>query len=521
MREEELISTAKAFLCLLARAEPEYLEYVRPKLLPHRLFFDRISNFSTHSVHSKRPSHPAMADTQPSASFLPTSRFQVETDEDSDFSNTKSGDQYFPHDAASIDSEIPDWNVEENNAASQIIQPKLLSCPTHVNIQSPAPPTCITPLERLYQDQDNQGKLGRTPYDTISVDAQMLDTLPTASNSNLASMNFLDSMPETSCLTPPTERRTSVTLSEKSSAWNLSPAHDSRYIWSASSPPLTQYLQAFERLDSQYGGNSKHGLRNLNQIIELGDHFLRRDAVAFVHSLRYRCSQSGLWYRPPLSNPMTGSIAEKTLKSLRCAETTEQDTIVSPIRLRMARIFLYHYMEQKVLDVRANRNITNPCSRGKDVTSIVTDLTLHDIYGRNNEPVAPLVSKQRRESLKTHKAIGKRWSFLAAHLGIGILLTCDPSLETYINKKNFTKKMIVALVTYVVNVYPQGIQINRIAGPLVESIMKGTPSSSWPGEEVLNVVEGYRQKDEKDSYHMEHGWQFVEPPRGFIRVLSL
>jgi hypothetical protein len=42
-----------------------------------------------------------------------------------------------------------------------------------------------------------------------------------------------------------------------------------------------------------------------------------------------------------------------------------------------------------------------------------------------------LVSKRRRESLKTHKQIGKRWSLLASHLRIGILLTCDPSLATY------------------------------------------------------------------------------------------
>lgn len=207
--------------------------------------------------------------------------------------------------------------------------------------------------------------------------------------------------------------------------------HDSRYIWSASSPPFTQYLQSFKQLDSQYGGTSKHGLQNLNEIIELGDHFLRIDAVSFIHSLRYRCSQNGLWYRPLLSNPTTGSIAEKTLKSLRCADATEEDTIVGPVRLRMARIFLYHYMEQKVLDIRTNCKMTNLRSRGKDVPSIVTDLILNDIYGCNNESVSLLVSKQRRESLKTHKTIGKRWSFLAAHLGIGILLTCDPILETY------------------------------------------------------------------------------------------
>ncbi|KAF2726582.1 hypothetical protein EJ04DRAFT_571138 [Polyplosphaeria fusca] len=41
IREEEFISSVRAFLSLLAVAEPEYLDYVQSKLLPHRLSFDR------------------------------------------------------------------------------------------------------------------------------------------------------------------------------------------------------------------------------------------------------------------------------------------------------------------------------------------------------------------------------------------------------------------------------------------------------------------------------------------------
>lgn len=81
--------------------------------------------------------------------------------------------------------------------------------------------------------------------------------------------------------------------------------------------------------------------------------------------------------------------------------------------------------------------------------------------------------------------------------------------------------MIVALVTYIVNMYPQGIQINRTIGPLVESIMGGAPSTSWPGAEVLTVIDGYKQNEEKECYHMEHEWEFVDPPKGFVRVLSI
>jgi len=317
--------TAKAFLSLLAGAEPEYLEYVRPKLLPHKLSFDR---------GSERPSHPTMVDVQPSATCLPSGSSQLETDKDSNLLETSLGDRHFSYNTASINANMLDGHGKDKNDTSQAIPPKLLSHPAHVD-----------------------ARLG-----------------------------------------------------------------------SASSLPPTEYLQAFKQLESHDGDNSKYGLK---QIVKLSDNLLRIDAISFIYSLYYRCGQNGLWYRPSLGNPMTGSLAERTLRSLRCAETTEEDTVVGPVRFRMARIFLYHYMEQKVLDIRTNRNMPNLRSRGKDMQSIVIDLTLDDIYGRNNESDSLPVRKQRRESLKTHKGIGKRWSFLAAHLGIGILLTCDPSLESY------------------------------------------------------------------------------------------
>ncbi|XP_014550018.1 hypothetical protein COCVIDRAFT_43282 [Bipolaris victoriae FI3] len=51
-----LISTAKAFLCLLVRAEPEYLEYVWLKLLPHRLSFDNRLSFTTQAAQNQKNS---------------------------------------------------------------------------------------------------------------------------------------------------------------------------------------------------------------------------------------------------------------------------------------------------------------------------------------------------------------------------------------------------------------------------------------------------------------------------------
>jgi hypothetical protein len=337
-----LISTAKAFLCRLARAGPEYLEYVRPKLLPHRLSFDRGSTLSTQAAQSECLSHPAIVDVQMSATFLPTGSFQRETDNLFD-----TGDHHSSDNTASLNSDTLDGRSKDNRDASQPKPPELLSYPAYVDARPSASPACTIHLD----DQDNQS------------------------------------------LHPPPE-----------------------------------YFRAFKQLEPSYGGNSKYKLK---QIIKLSDHFLRIDAVSFIHSLHYRCGLRGLWYRPLLDNPMTGSLAERTLRSLHCAETTEEDTIVGPVRLRMARIFLYHYMEQKVLNIRTNRCMQNLRSPGKDVQSIVIDLTLDDIYSSNNESDSLQVRKQRREILKTHKRIGKRWSFLAAHLGIGVLLTCNPSLEAY------------------------------------------------------------------------------------------
>jgi hypothetical protein len=118
--------------------------------------------------------------------------------------------------------------------------------------------------------------------------------------------------------------------------------------------PPTKYLQAFKQLKSQDRAKSKCRLEQINKF---SDYVLRTDAVRFIHSLHYQCGQHSLWYRPSLGNPITGLLEERTLRSLQCAKTTEEDTIIGPVRLRMARIFLYYYMEQKVLYIRTNRSM--------------------------------------------------------------------------------------------------------------------------------------------------------------------
>jgi hypothetical protein len=76
--------------------------------------------------------------------------------------------------------------------------------------------------------------------------------------------------------------------------------------------------------------------------------------------------------------------------------------------------------------------------------------------------------------------------------------------------------MLLALVTYTVNVYPNGIQINRKLEPLVESIMEGASSTSWSGAEALDDIDRYQQREEKECYNTKDKWQFVEPIHGHI-----
>jgi hypothetical protein len=366
---------------------------MQSKLLPHKLSFGRRSTSTwdrSQAMRSETPSHPFTVAVQPSAISSPTCSFQPETSDDYlSTEYTTVLDNHSSYDTAGVDADMPDYHNGE----------VLTAC-------------CNT----------------NDATHSVSVKPNIT---PTAGDSTLVLDDIINGVEETPCLPPQTERHSSVAPSQDSSTWSLSPTHDSVYPWSELSPPPTHFLRALKQLDLQYG------LKNVPEIIELSDHFLREDAVSFIDSFRNRCCQSGLWYRPPLSNPVNGSsLVERTLQSLRCAETVEDDDTLGPVRLRMARVLLYQFLEQKVLNIRKDRNMLHQRSRGKDVPSIVMDLTLDGMYGPDRDSVSQLVSKRRRESLKTHKQIGKRWSLLASHLGIGILLTCDPSLATYCKIQN-------------------------------------------------------------------------------------
>jgi hypothetical protein len=300
---------------------------------------------------------------------------------------------------------------------SQAAQSRRLSYPARINTQPSATslPTSSSQLERENNSNIFETTLGDSPSSCHAAD--VIADMPEGHGKD--NSDALQAIPPAHVYT---QSSACTTLLDDKDKDNYSRQDNHSLL------PPAEYLQAFKQLKSRDGAKFKHGLKQIN---DFSDHVLRKDAVSFIHSLHYRCGQRGLWYRASLGNPVTGSLEERTLRSLQCAETTEEDTIVGPVRLRMARIFLYHYMEQKVLYIRTNRSVPHLRAQGKDVQSIVIDLTLDQIYSCDNETDSLVVRSQRRENLKTHKGVGKRWSFLAAHLGIGILLTCNPSLDSY------------------------------------------------------------------------------------------
>jgi hypothetical protein len=103
-------------------AGPEYIDYVRPKLLPHKLSFDSHSNSSTspwdtsQATQYERPLHQVIIDVQPSVTFSSTSSSQLQTLNHRDLfvEHTTCEDYRSSYRTASVDEEIPDCRNEDN-----------------------------------------------------------------------------------------------------------------------------------------------------------------------------------------------------------------------------------------------------------------------------------------------------------------------------------------------------------------------------------------------------------------------
>lgn len=78
----------------------------------------------------------------------------------------------------------------------------------------------------------------------------------------------------------------------------------------------------------------------------------------------------------------------------------------------------------------------------------------------------------------------------------------------------------MALVTYVVNIYPHGVNLGRTLDSLVRwSIEGGPPPSPWLGEAVLTTITKYKQDTEKETDTFREEWKLLEVPEGFVQIL--
>ncbi|KAH8708406.1 hypothetical protein GQ44DRAFT_557649, partial [Phaeosphaeriaceae sp. PMI808] len=108
-------------------------------------------------------------------------------------------------------------------------------------------------------------------------------------------------------------------------------------------------------------------------------------------------SQNGVWDRPPLMDPTRGgTIIEKLFNGFCCAEILEQSSAIDPVRLRVARVVLYHYYKQLCVDARSDPNLLSRRSRGRDTASVATDKILEDMYSSRKDQVDSRTWKRRR-----------------------------------------------------------------------------------------------------------------------------
>ncbi|KAF1352903.1 hypothetical protein EJ07DRAFT_135433, partial [Lizonia empirigonia] len=139
------------------------------------------------------------------------------------------------------------------------------------------------------------------------------------------------------------------------------------------------------------------------------------------------------WSRLPTGNPVTGtSLTEKMLKSLQCVEVISADSLVEPIKLRMARVLLYHQYEHELMLLKHDSSLRIHLSSGKGLASVAKSVILERIYGLQYKSLTAQARRKRENSLKWHTRIGKRWSYVTSYLGVGIVLTCSHLLETHV-----------------------------------------------------------------------------------------
>jgi hypothetical protein len=221
-------------------------------------------------------------------------------------------------------------------------------------------------------------------------------------------------------------RFSSLSPSLLSSDWHGSPASKTKFTLPEEAT-VTHWVHSYAQLCNLFGENYE----KLKDIAKIGDVSFRKDAKKFIGLFCCRWSLENPWSRLPGENPASkGSLTKRILRSLQCAETIEFESAVDPAKLRMARILLYHHYEQKCIDLSKDPEISNYLSQGIGLATLANDAILEEIYGCRDQSTSEETNQKRINRFQWHKRLGKRWSFVASYLGVGIVLTCSHELAT-------------------------------------------------------------------------------------------
>lgn len=369
----QFIHLGKAFLTLLATVQGKRLDYIQAKLSPHKLVFE-------HSFHedSNEEMEISLPDTQ-GVQFYPRI---PDASQYSSLYNEISRASFF-------DGKAPCWSNSVEHVARYI---------------TPEESTATEGLE--------------TPLDVT-------ESLNFDTAEDRGPEPILNDVPSLHLATQ--SRMPSVSPSVLSSNWSTSPVQEMEFTL-PDDAIVTHWLYSYDQLSRLY----RSSYEEIQYVVEIGDSFLREDAKDFINSFCRSWDAEDPWSRLPTGNPVTGiSLTEKIFKSLQCAETIAADSLVEPIKLRMARVLLYHQYEQKLIDLRHNSSSPIRLSSGKGLASIAKSVILERIYGSQYQNLTAQAKRKRENSLKWHTRIGKRWSYVTSQLGVGIILTCSHILEIH------------------------------------------------------------------------------------------
>lgn len=79
--------------------------------------------------------------------------------------------------------------------------------------------------------------------------------------------------------------------------------------------------------------------------------------------------------------------------------------------------------------------------------------------------------------------------------------------------------ILLSLVSYIVNVYPEGVQLCKLLDPLSQHIMRGGACSDhWPDSTILEKLGSYVQTEEKENSDFNENWVSVETSASAINA---